>query len=377
MNDDDVTEGSPVQRSALAIDARHETAISAVAAKQQSSIQSRITQALARPRDYDTVRVAILKDCSRPVFAEKAKYRIPRGKKKDEVTGEWVDNIIEGASIRFAESAIRAFGNADVSQTTIYDDDEKRIIDCVVLDLEKNISWSRQTTVEKTIERRTLKKGQVPIASRLNSYGDTVYILPAGDDDLAMKEGAQCSKALRTCIMRVLPTDIVEEAMRKVDSVMEKGIKTDPDAARKNLVDSFVTLGVKPIDLIEYMGGQQIDALTPAQLVSLQYLWVGLKDGVVTWPEALKASPHVTQDDSEDKAAAAKAAQTRAKLEDTKKKIDAAKAKKAEAAAVKDEPAKTEQKKDEPAKTAARPNVDEPPEDWKPTDEKRMREPGE
>jgi hypothetical protein len=49
-----------------------ETAASAIAAREEAEIQARYIMALRRPRDTENFRVALLKECKRPGFAEKA-----------------------------------------------------------------------------------------------------------------------------------------------------------------------------------------------------------------------------------------------------------------------------------------------------------------
>ena len=57
-------EGVEISRSA-------ETAASSVAAQATAQIQARYVVALRRPRDWDDVRVRILKECRRPSFADR------------------------------------------------------------------------------------------------------------------------------------------------------------------------------------------------------------------------------------------------------------------------------------------------------------------
>ena len=73
-----------------------ETSSTALAAQAEARIKARAAIAIGRPRDMDTVRVKLLKDCERPGFAAVARYSVPRGGKK-----------IQGPSIRFAEAAAR------------------------------------------------------------------------------------------------------------------------------------------------------------------------------------------------------------------------------------------------------------------------------
>ena len=106
---------------------RRDPAALAMAEKQRALVQARIVQAIQRPRDVLACRTAILEDCKREGFAAAALYHVPRGKKKDPKTGQWVPNIIEGLSIRFAETAARHFRNLVVEQVVIHDSARLRV----------------------------------------------------------------------------------------------------------------------------------------------------------------------------------------------------------------------------------------------------------
>lgn len=265
------TQGQEMTVRTPAAVAVHETAATSAAALAKSRVEARITQALLRPRDLDDVRVRMLKECRRPGFAEVARYSIPRGGKS-----------IEGPSIRFAEMCLRTMGNLCVETPTTYEDGEKRIMRVEVTDLEANSSYSLDITVAKTVERKQLGKGQAAIATRANSYGDQVYIVSATDDELAVKQAALVSKAVRTLVLRLVPGDLVDEGMRQTMDTLRSADRTDPDAARKKLADAFSALGVSPSMLAAYLG-HELGASTPSELVDLRATYAALRDGEATW----------------------------------------------------------------------------------------------
>ncbi len=247
-----------------------ETAATAVAAQAMAAIQARYVMALQRPRDWDNVRVKLLKECRRPTFAAVARYRKPIGKG------------IEGPSIRFAEAAVRCMGNILAESTVVYDDPEKRILRINVTDLEGNANYPTEVVIEKTVERRKLQDGDKPLRTRTNSYGDTLYILPATEDDLLNKQNAAISKAIRTNALRLLPGDILDECMEIVKEIVAKKITDDPDAARKQIADAFAALNIQPSELKRYLGCD-LGQATPAQLDELRAIYTTLKDGETTW----------------------------------------------------------------------------------------------
>lgn len=251
-----------------------ETASSAVAAQAKAQVEARYIVAMKRPRDLDQVRLAILKECKRPGFAAVARYRKPVGEG------------IEGPSIRFAEAALRCMTNMLPEVATIYEDPEKRIMRVSVTDLEANVTYSGDVTIEKTVERAKLKEGQVPIRARQNSVGKMTFLVEATEDDLLNKQNALVSKQLRTLALRLLPGDILEEAMETVIETLAKQDAEDPARARKNLVDAFDRFGVKPSELRDYLG-HDLDGITPKELQELRAVATSLRDGDAKWKEVL------------------------------------------------------------------------------------------
>jgi len=252
-----------------------ETASTAVAAKARASIEARYVMALQRPRDMDQVRSVLLHECQRPGFAKTARYAKPVG-----------GNKVVGPSIRFAEAAIRAMGNIAVDPQIVYDDDDKRILNVTVTDLESNTTYSRDLAINKTVERRAPRGGEQVLRRRVNSSGEPTFLVRATDDDLANKEGAMVSKTIRTSGLRLLPADIIEECMGMVAKTTANEDAKDPDAARKEVFDGYARLGVTPAHLKEYLGHDG-SVISPTELDDLRTLWAAIRDGEASWAEAL------------------------------------------------------------------------------------------
>jgi len=253
---------------------RDNHATSALVAKARAEIEARYSMAIHRPRNMDEVRTSILKECRRPGFAAAAIYRKPVG------------DGVEGLSIRFAEAAARCFGNIAMEVSQIYDDENSRVMRVSATDLEANIVWPQDVTVAKTVERKTLRKGQRPVGERTNSYGDRVYLVEASEDDLLNKQGALVSKALRTCILRIIPGNLQDEAYDVCNAILKDTAAKDPDAARNAMADAFSGHGIQPTDLEEWLG-HKLDMATPPEIEQLRRLFVAIRDGEATWPEAL------------------------------------------------------------------------------------------
>lgn len=257
-----------------------DTASTAVAAQAKALVEARYIMAIRRPRDMDVVRERMLKECCRPSFAAVARYVKPVGQDR----AKWPS----GPSIRFAEAAVRNMGNVTVETMTVYDDREKRIVRVMVTDLEANVPYSQDITIAKTIERRKKKDGDVVISTRTNTYGDTVYILEATDDDIINKQQALISKAIRTQGLRLIPGDIIDECMDQVLVTQRNTDAEDPDAAKRKLFDAFGALGVRAEQLKEYLG-HDAATLAPKELADLRALYAAIRDGEATWREVMDA----------------------------------------------------------------------------------------
>jgi hypothetical protein len=228
------------------------------------------------PRDLDVVREKLLRECRRPGFAQVARYLKPIGKG------------VQGLSIRFAEAAIRFMGNVSVEQMTVYDDREKRIVRVTVADCETNTAYYSDLTIEKTVERRSVKDGDELLRTRQNKNGNLVYLIAATEDDLLNKQNAQISKAIRTNGLRLVPGDILEECEEQVIKTQEVKDAQDPDAAKRKVFDAFNSVGIQVEQLKTYLG-HDATQLTQKELLDLRALFSAIRDGETTWREVMDA----------------------------------------------------------------------------------------
>lgn len=254
-----------------------ETSSTAVAAQAKAKVEAHFIVAMKRPRDLMVVREQLLKACRRPRFAETARYTKPIGGSK-----------VSGPSVRFAEEAIRALGNILPETSIIYDDAQKRIVRVTVTDLEANVPYSTDVIIEKTVERSSVRPGQRVISQRQNSGGKTTYTIEATEDDLLVKQAAIVSKALRTNALRLLPGDLLEEAMDEVQRTIREGVAIDPDAAKKRMADNFARIGISPAELKKYLG-KDLSQATPDEMAELHAVGMAIGDKETTWVEALEA----------------------------------------------------------------------------------------
>lgn len=241
----------------------------AAAEEAKALVQAAYTMALHRPRNYMQARQRILDACKRPSFAATVEYSKPVGK-----------GTVKGPSIRFAELAVQQWGNIRVDTTTTFENDEMRKIRIQVLDLETNACFGRVITINKTIERSD-SKGREVLRERTNSYGKPVYILRATEDELAIKEAAAISRVVRNEGLRLIPQDIIDEALETAREARQ-GVVSDPQERIRKVCDAFAQVRVTPDDLSHYLGCP-IDKASPAQIDDLQTVYTAIRSGEAKW----------------------------------------------------------------------------------------------
>lgn len=249
-----------------------ELAATASAAKSKAEVEAAYLMALRRPRNVDDVRARILAAVRRPVFAETAEYSKPVGK-----------GVMTGPSIRFAEMAIQAAGNIRVETTVIYENDQVRKVHIGVTDLESNISYGKDITLNKTVERSYVRDGQTVVGTRVNTSGKTVYIVEASEDEMANKQASAESKVIRNCGLRLIPQDIIDEAM-EVARATRNANAGDPKAALNKIVDAFNSIGVKPSD-IEKLLQKPMAQIVPSDMDHLRKVYSAIRDGEARWAD--------------------------------------------------------------------------------------------
>ena len=250
----------------------------AAAESAKQRIQAAYIMAAQRPRDVEQARIRILDACKRPRFAAKVEYSKPVGGGK-----------ITGPSVRLAETALREWGNIMSDQQVVYEDDTVRRIKIYLTDLETNAQFRKEISVKKTVERQN-KKGRTVLSERTNTYGKTVYVVVATDDEMLTKEAALISKAVRNEGLRLIPTDIIEEAMDTAKETLASRDKSDPDSAKRLLLDSFAAYRVMPKDIESYLG-HKVDRISGKEMQDLRGIYRAMKDEGVAWDEVVADRP--------------------------------------------------------------------------------------
>jgi len=238
----------------------------------KARIQSAYVMAMQRPRSEEQARSRILEACKRPEFASRVEYSKPVGGQK-----------IVGPSIRFAELAVREWGNVSTDTQVVYEDDRVRRIKVMLLDLQTNATFSKEVQIKKTVERRN-GQGREIVGERTNTNGEKVYIVLATDDELHNKEAALISKVIRNEGLRLIPQDIVDEAILTARRTLADRDAKDPQAAKKAVMDAFASIGIKPKELEKYLG-HSLDTVSPVELQDLRGVYQAINGGEASWAD--------------------------------------------------------------------------------------------
>lgn len=226
----------------------------------RAEMEGAILVAKKFPRNEDDARQKLLRSCSRPRFADEVTYNYPRGKQR-----------VIGLSIYFAREAARLWGNIRYGFYVVRDDEDERHVRCWAWDVETNAKVEMDDTFRKLVQRKDDRTGK------------TSWIVP-DERDLRELTGNRAAKAVRNCILALLPEDLKAECEEKAEATLKNEGATDPDAMRKKIVDGFGMLNIPVSELERYLG-HKLAVATPAELAELRQMWKSLQEGQSTWAD--------------------------------------------------------------------------------------------
>ena len=214
-------------------------------------VQAQVIMARRFPRDTVAAYSRILEACRRPGLANRALYAYTRG-----------GSAVRGPSIRLAEELARSYGNIQCGWRVVGESKAQgwSDIETYAWDLE---SMYRPVINFRVNHTRDTKQGP----KRLTDERD-VYELCAN----------MAARRLRACILKVIPSDVVDEAMAQVARTIA-GESDVPLVDRvRRMVAEFKQFGVTQ-EMIEGRLGYDLSAVTPEDFVDLRAIFATLKDG--------------------------------------------------------------------------------------------------
>lgn len=264
----------------------NETAVSVMTTKARAEVESSLIMARKFPRNEDDIRTKVLKTCSIPSFAEKAKYKKPQGKTKNDKTGQWDQNYVIGPSVRLAEELFRQWGNIICEDSILFEDSSRRIVGIRAMDLQTLATRTAQFIVDKSIERKNAF-GREVISERLNTASERVFLVVATEDEVLSKQNNIGSKYRRNLIIQLIPTYILQDSIETIDAVIKSGIKENPEKAKNNVMDNFARIGILPSEIEKYLGHPMAQIL-PDEIAELKDIFTAIIEKETTWAEVIE-----------------------------------------------------------------------------------------
>lgn len=231
----------------------HPTSTNAVAQSDQqravAEVQAAMMIARMNPRDPIAAMDRILNACTRPTLANSAVYTYSRG-----------GSDISGPSIRLAEAIAQSWGNMQFGIRELDQRNGESTVQAYAWDVETN---TRREVTFQTSHVRHTKKGSHKLEDPRDIY------------EMVANQGA---RRLRACVLAVIPGDVTEAAVAQCEVTMKASADTSPEAMKK-MVAAFEPLGVTR-DQIEKRIQRRLDAIQPAQVVSLKKIYSSMRDGM-------------------------------------------------------------------------------------------------
>lgn len=217
--------------------------------REVSEVQAQVFMAKQFPRNIVDSVDRIINECARTELAEMAVYAYPKGGQK-----------VTGPSIRLAETLARCWGNIDYGIKEIEQKDGESSVIAYCWDLETNVKNSKTFKVKHEINA----KGQL---KKLSDPRD-IY-------ELVANQGA---RRVRVCILATIPSDVVDKALEQCEETTKATADTSPEGIKK-LLKAFESFEITK-EQLEKRIGSRIDAIAPAQVVTLRNIYASLKDGM-------------------------------------------------------------------------------------------------
>jgi len=235
-------------------------------AKAQAEAFAAIMAAKNWPRNEAEAADRLIISCQRPGLAEQAVYVYSRG-----------GQDISGPSIRLAEAAARAWRNVKYGFKVTASDNMHSEVLCYAYDLEANIPVERSFVVSHVRHTRQGSK------------------LLTDPRDIYEKVANEAMRRVRACILECIPGDVIDAAVAQCEETIKATADTSP-AAMQKLCKAFEEFGVTKAQ-IETRIQRRLDAITPAQVLSLRKVYVSLRDGM-SKPEDWFQQPQAAQEEA-------------------------------------------------------------------------------
>ena len=230
--------------------------------------QGKLVIAKRFPRDEIASHARVMTACQRKSLAEKAFYSYPRG-------GE----TVQGPTIRFAEELARCWGNLDYGIKELSQGNGNSEMQAYCWDLETNtMSIQNFTNPHRKEVGKTIKE----LTSLRDIYENNANM---------------AARRLRARILAVLPSDLVDEAIKECRKTLTGNNETPLIHRVKSMTVAFGKLGVTQ-EMIEGRLKRKIETMTAEDFADYIGIFNSLKENnskISDWFEYEKEATDLAQ----------------------------------------------------------------------------------
>lgn len=231
----------------------HNTQTEMMISRQAQEVQAAMVIAKRFPRDEVESYNRIIQSCKRKSLAESAMYEYPRGGTK-----------VTGPSIRLAEAIAQNWGNIDFGITELEQKNGESQVMAYAWDLETN---SRQVKIFSVPHVRSTKKGNVPLTDPRDIY------------EMVANQGA---RRLRSCILGIIPGDVVEVAVKECQKTLVSGNEKPLIDRVRDGIRLFEEKFSVTQEMIEKYIGCKCEAFSENDMIRLNNVYRSLRDGMAS-----------------------------------------------------------------------------------------------
>ena len=229
---------------------------------ERAEVELAITTAKRYPRNISTFQ----NECETLAtldteIAEDCFYAVPRS-----------GGVVEGPSVRMAEIALSAYGNAIAEADVLGEDDRFIYAMGMARDLERNV------TVRIRVRRRITDKN----GRRFN------------DDMIAVTANAACAIALRNAIFKIIPSAFLKKVYDKIRKVAVGDAQSLVNK-RAEVMLRLQKLGIEPARVLAVLNRKGVEDINRDDVLRLIALGTAVKDGDASldtaFPPVVKPKP--------------------------------------------------------------------------------------
>lgn len=233
-----------------------EPTTAAAIAREEAELKAAIVLAQRAPRDEARAYASTIRSCRRPTFAEGAFYSFPRS-----------GQTVKGPSVQLAREIARCWGNIRYGVRVVAMDAETVHIRGFAHDVETNTYVEHEDRFAKLVQRKV---------------GGLTKWVPPDERDLRELINRRGAILVRNAILQVVPSDLVEDAIREVEHTIKQAalgeIKQSREETIRRLVVAFDSLGVTVEMLTAYLK-HPLETITADEIAELRGVYKSIVDG--------------------------------------------------------------------------------------------------